>query len=114
MQIPQPAPAQPVSFSRRNIPSILWYAPKDKQSYVKTLSAGVWWLRSPNANNTNNAGAVNNNGNVNNNNVNNDWAARPASPYRPKYAAGASYLCRLFSVCLHKAKEPYSLSRRGT
>ena len=77
------------------------------------MSAGVWWLRSPNANNTNNAGAVNNNGNVNNNNVNNDWAARPASPYRPKYAAGASYLCRLFSVCLHKAKEPYSLSRRG-
>ena len=77
------------------------------------MSTGYWWLRSPNANNTNNAGLVNNNGNVNNNNVNNDWAARPASPYRPKYAAGASYLCRLFSVCLHKAKEPYSLSRRS-
>ena len=34
VQNPQPAPAQPVSFSRRNIPSILWYAPKDKQSYL--------------------------------------------------------------------------------
>lgn len=77
------------------------------------MSAGVWWLRSPYANNTNNAGVVNNNGNVNNNNVNNDWAARPASPYRPMFVPCGANLCRLFSVCLHKAKEPYSLSRRG-
>ena len=73
----------------------------------------MWWLRSPNANNTNNAGVVNNNGNVNNNNVNNDWAARPAWPYRPMFVPCGANLCRLFSVCLHKAKEPYSLSRRG-
>ena len=58
----------------------------------------------------NDNGGVNSNGN----NVNNDNnAVRPASPYCPKYAAGASYLCRLKTVCLHKAKEPYSLSRRG-
>lgn len=63
------------------------------------MSAGYWWLRSPDANNTNNAGAVNNNGNVNNNNVNNnnvnnDWAARPASPYRPMLAPCGASLCK--------------------
>ena len=57
------------------------------------MSTGYWWLRSPNANNTNNAGLVNNNGNVNNNNVNNDWAARSASPYRPMLAPSGTSLC---------------------
>jgi hypothetical protein len=59
---------------------------------------------------------VNNNGGVNSNgnNVNNDNnAVRPAWPYRPMFVPCGANLCRLFSVCLHKAKEPYSLSRRG-
>jgi len=58
------------------------------------LSAGVWWLRSPNANNDNNAGAANNDGNVNNNNVNNDWAARPAWPYRLMFVPSGTSLCK--------------------
>ena len=58
------------------------------------MSAGVWWLRSPNANNTNNAGVVNNNGNVNNNNVNNDWAARPAWPYRQMFVPSGASPCK--------------------
>lgn len=39
-----------------------------------------WWLRSPYANNCNNAGVVDNDGWVNNNNVNNDTGAWPALP----------------------------------
>lgn len=61
---------------------------------VKCREAGVWWLRSPYANNNNKAGVVNNNGNVNNNNVKNDWAARPALPYRPKWLPGGLHLRR--------------------
>lgn len=40
--------------------------------------AGVWWLRSPNADYTYAAGAVNTTGDVRNLDVSNDWAARPA------------------------------------
>ena len=75
--------------------------------------AGVWWLRSPYANNTNNAGVVNNDGKVNNNNVDNGWSARPASPYRPMIVPSGAIPCKLFwAACLHKAKEPNSLSHR--
>ena len=81
---------------------------------MQNPSAGVWWLRSPNNNNSNNAGVVNDNGNVNNNNVNNGWAVRPASPYRPKFVPSGADLCGLETACLHKAKEPYPLSRRKT
>ena len=41
-------------------------------------SAGVWWLRSPNAYFAGYAGAVIDNGTVGNNDVGDDWAARPA------------------------------------
>lgn len=41
-------------------------------------SAGVWWLRSPSADNTDLAGAVGTYGYVDCNHVNNVWAARPA------------------------------------
>ena len=41
-------------------------------------SAGVWWLRSPNANITHDAGLVYDNGYVFDLNVDYDWAARPA------------------------------------
>ena len=42
------------------------------------LSAGLWWLRSPYANFSSNAGAVNDLGYVRSSNVYNAWAARPA------------------------------------
>ncbi|MBQ7885059.1 MAG: hypothetical protein IJ318_03080 [Clostridia bacterium] len=48
--------------------------------WFKAISPGYWWLRSPNADNGNNAWYVNNNGNVNNNNVNNSYGARPDIP----------------------------------
>ena len=41
-------------------------------------SAGVWWLRSPDASNTDFAGAVLTSGSVSDSIVNYDWAARPA------------------------------------
>jgi len=79
---------------------------------LQNPSAGVWWLRSPNNNNSNNAGVVNDNGNVNNNNVNNGRAVRPASPYRQKRVPSGAGPCRPERAGLHKAKEPYSISRR--
>ena len=41
-------------------------------------SAAVWWLRSPNCNNFNNALYVNSNGDWNNNNCSNSYGIRPA------------------------------------
>lgn len=39
----------------------------------RRASATNWWLRSPNASNSNNFCYVNNNGNVNNNNADNSY-----------------------------------------
>lgn len=48
-----------------------------------------WWLRSPNTNNSNNAGYVNEDGNINNNNVNNNnVGVSPASSEHPKMSLG--------------------------
>ena len=56
---------------------------------------------------------MNEDGNNNINHIDNTLGVRPASPYRPMVVPCGANLCRPFSVCLHKAKEPYSLSRRG-
>ncbi|MFQ9054415.1 MAG: DUF6273 domain-containing protein [Faecalibacterium prausnitzii] len=45
---------------------------------MRLESATVWWLRSPNCNNFNNALYVNSNGDWNNNNCSNSYGIRPA------------------------------------
>ena len=72
----------------------------------------IWWLRSP-GNNDNNAAVVKGDGNVNNNgnNVNNKYGVRPAWPYRQISVLRRTDPCRSVTICLHKAKESYSVLR---
>lgn len=49
---------------------------------VDKVSSGIWWLRTPNSNNTNNAWNVNTDGTANNNNTTNDYGVVPAIGYK--------------------------------